>query len=340
MELGQEPPSGAHSEVRSILERSAAAFLVFALLYAFFYAIHSAFPYVQSGADQVATLKHDLASNGRAFRSSNRLHIMVFGKSGVLTGLIPSVFDRELAAARIDVESYNFGLPGDARFVRDLEVMIARGTAPDVVLLTAPWPDSFSPGPSVFHFVENDEAIMDRFFPFRRLPRDVAIMAAEAHGNPVEFHRKYVENEHSIKQVEIDRGFFFIARQSHFPNNQLPSDFRLPTDRPGFVASRRVGRGPVFERLAALFAAHNITCLFVPFYVRESEFGPAPAVNIESVRTLADHPSFGVLGPDYFRYPNALFADIRHVNPLGAEVYTRSIAGLVAAWLEQHPAIR
>ena len=45
------------------------------------------------------------------------LHVMIFGNSKVLSGFLPSLFDREMAQLGVpDVESFNFGIPADDRF--------------------------------------------------------------------------------------------------------------------------------------------------------------------------------------------------------------------------------
>ena len=36
-----------------------------------------------------------------------------------------------------------------------------------------------------------------------------------------------------------------------------------------------------------------------------------------------------VIGPDYWQYPNRMFSDPAHLNPHGAEIYTRDLWNLV-----------
>jgi hypothetical protein len=325
----QRSPSARHFTV-------CAAVLVFAILYSLFLFLYTSFPYLESGADLVTRLKHGLASNGRFFKTSQGVRIMVFGNSKILTGFIPSLFDSELAAAGFPgVESWNFGLPGDSRFVADLETMAARGTAPDVVLLTVPWPATSEPGPTFFHFVDHDQEIMGRLFPFRKILRDFFIMSIEAHGSPGAFKRIYSQSERTVKKVEADCGYYFIARQSHYRDDELPPDLRVPTDTPNTTDPRSIPHGPVFVHLVSLFKAHNIRCLFIPTYFREGQLAPAASLNTDATGTLAGQPNMGVAGPDYYLYPNRHFSDITHVNPNGAKIYTRDIAALVAAWLKE-----
>lgn len=338
-ELPSRRARATSSETWRIFKTTGAAMLPFVALYALFMLIHTRFPYIEAGAELVAQLKHNLARTGRPFEKSASLSVMAFGDSHMLAGFIPSVFDQQLAAAGIaGVTSYNFGLPGDPRFVDDLEAMAARGTAPKLVLLILPWPATAGQSPSLFRFMDNDAEIVSTLFPFRQLIRDFTIMATESHGSPSVFRQHYLENARTVHQVEIDREYYFIGRQSHFANDELPSDLKVSTDRPDSVAARDLPRGPVFQRVVSLLNAHNIRCVFIPMPVREGQWAPPPPINSQAVQTLANQPALGIAGPDYLFYPNRLFSDVTHLNRQGADIYTRAMAALVAQWLAQHPA--
>jgi hypothetical protein len=99
---------------------------------------------------------------------------------------------------------------------------------------------------------------------------------------------------------------------------------------PDSVAVRRIVRNRTYERLSALFAEHGITCLFVPTYYREHRFAPAPPTNSLSTNALGTGGRISQVGPDYLLYPNDHFADLKHLNPRGADRYTRDLAALVA----------
>ena len=294
----------------------------------------------------VSNFKHAQARHGNLFESpkgspkgnpnTGKMHVMAFGYSKTLAGFIPKLFDSELAAAGFPaVESYNFGLPGDSRFVADLEAMAAHGTAPDIALLTFSWPAAPDTGPTFFHFINNDYQVMDELFPFRHIPRDFFIMFTDARGFGG-LAQTYAQSKEAVRQVGLDRGYFFISRQSHFKNDELPPSYRLPTDTPGVVNPRVVTLGPVYQQLAQVLAAHKIECIFIPKYHREGEFAPAAPINTDSVRVLARQPNVDIIGPDYWLYPNRLFSDQEHANRPGAAVYTRAVAGLVTEWLKQH----
>lgn len=340
------------TERLSALALCARAFLIFAGLYCLFFLLQAAFPYTRSGADLVTRYKHNLARHGNAFHSPSgpadgnpqegRLHVMAFGHSKMLAGFIPSAFEADMAERGYPaIEAYNFGLPGDSRFVADLNAMAARGVAPDVALLMFTWtPDSKrqleqeSP-PTPFHFFRDDEAVMDTLFPFRTLPRDVLIMLAEG-GGALEMPRLYRQNEAGLAQVIADRGYYFLAQQSHYPNDQLPDGFRSPPDTPSIVKARPVAADSFYQRFAPVLAEHHIQCILIPNYFREGEFAAPPSVNSAAAAAVAHMPNVSLTGPDYWLYPPHSFSDVNHLNPRGASIYTGQLADLLAEWLKTH----
>lgn len=322
------------------------ALLTFAGLYSVFLLIQIEFPYLRSGADLVTRYKHGLARNGDPWHSASgsptgdpetaRLHVMAFGHSKMLAGFLPAAFEADMRKLGYPaIEAYNFGLPGDSEFVADLEAMAARGTAPDVALLMFPWPPS-SEKSSVFNFIPNDEKAMDALFPFRMLLRDAAIMFVEG-GGFSGMPRMYRQNEAGLRQVIADRGYYFLARQSHYPNNRLPDNFHTSADTPGVVKARTVTRGAIYDQLIPILIRHRIRCILIPNYFRLGQCAAPPALNQAEAQTVAKMPNVWLLGPDYWLYPLRLFSDSNHLNPDGAPLYTEQLAELLAGWLKNHP---
>ena len=330
----------------AIVRVSAAGLAGFLVISALFYALNARFPYMQPGGDLMLQMKRDLARHGNPFLSSRgspagnpntgKLHVMAFGYSKMLAGFMPKVFDAELAQAGFPaVESYNFGLPGDSRFVADLEAMAARGTAPDIALLTFPWPPVAEQQPSFFHFINDDIGVMDTLFPFRHLPRNFVIMTVEAHGF-AGIPQRYADSRRSVEQSIADRGYYFIVRESRYKNDELPPDFSEPTDTPNKVLARTVTLGPIYNQLAPVLAAHHIQCIFIPNYYRIGQYAPAPAVNEDTAKVIAGQPNVSLEGPDYWVYPNHDFSESAHAGKPGARIYTTQVAGLVVDWLRHH----
>ena len=67
----------------------------------------------------------------------------------------------------------------------------------------------------------------------------------------------------------------------------------------------------------------------MPYYLREGEAAPAAARDERFAALLQQATSCKLLGPDYFLYPNRLFADQTHLNEAGARVYTAALFQLL-----------
>ena len=70
-------------------------------------------------------------------------------------------------------------------------------------------------------------------------------------------------------------------------------------------------------------------CYYVPYYLREGEAAPAATRDVRFAALLQQTTSCKLLGPDYFLYPNRLFADQTHLNEAGARVYTEALFQLL-----------
>jgi hypothetical protein len=206
--------------------------------------------------------------------------------------------------------------------------MCARGQAPNVLLMTLPW--SRDPRPRGFlHFIPDDHAVIDELFPFRNLVRDLTafLLAAPSHGGVIRYYRESEENE---RQVIAERGYHLITEQSRFAGGRLPDDFRLDSDQP-LQRLPRDAPSPSTQiaQLNQLIRQYHIDCYFVPFYLREAEAAPAEARDAHFASQVEQATPCKLLGPDYYLYPNRLFADQTHLNQAGARVYTEALFHLL-----------
>jgi hypothetical protein len=140
----------------------------------------------------------------------------------------------------------------------------------------------------------------------------------------------YDYGKEAVAEVEAERGYYFIEGQSHYEGGHLPEGFKLDTDRPDLVLSRKVRpQGPNFEQLNALAMKYGFQVLIVPMYYRVGEFAPPPPVNALLAQELRPYPAFQVVGPDYLLFDNRYFSDPAHANRVGALLYTRQLAELL-----------
>ncbi len=302
-------------------------------LWSAFYALHIAFPFVQPGSDLVYQAKVKEALLGTPFPESSKdaLKVVIFGNSLVLSGFIPELFDT-LNDHR--VYSYNLGLPNSVHFVEELSAMIARGQAPDIVFVTVPW--STEERPSWTQNLMNDEWMLDRIAPFHRMVRDGVLFAIRARTSGGVMSA-YAKARRDVERTLRARGYYFIEGQSHYPNHRLPDDFSTPHDNPERTLPRTLAtRGPLFERLLTLTKTHGIHVYLVPTYLRKGAAAPAPERNETVIAQFEEYPSLCVIGPDYVLLENRYFSDHVHLNPEGADYYTRYLKELTGSIIHEH----
>jgi hypothetical protein len=328
------PPGGPRSESWEYFRRG---FLYFAVLCAVvwisLYALYVRLPYLQSGSDIVAMTKRSHSLTHPLFDTDAQTRILVFGDSKTLAAFNPRVFDDQLAQDGVSgkVQSFNEGLPGERRFVVYLEQLLASGVRPTHVLA------QFSPVEADHEttwseWLQHDKMIVDTLFPFRTLPRNLALFlfSASGHGGIPESYR---ESTRLAEQVIRDRGYFFIRGQSHFQGDRLPDDYTLATDTPTGTFSRAIDTTPIaFARLSALSRRYGFRVIFFPAPYRTGEFASA-AIRDPAVAGISAWPKFAIAGEDYWLMPPRYFSDPIHTNTSGAAIYSARLASLLAPLL-------
>lgn len=306
--------------------------LILAIVWIVFFAIDRAFPYLQSGSDLIYAKKYELIERVPIFPPTATFKIAAFGNSKTLSGVIPSLFDQELAR---NSYTFNFGLPNVYEFVNELEKLVAKGDIPTHILLQVPWDDSRQK--TFLEKLDDDKTILNTLVPFRHLPRDIAlfIFFSRHYGG---FTTYYAAKQAIVEQMVLDRGYHFIVGQSHYRNNRLPDDFALPLDKPNVVARRNLPMdAPLFHRLDKLVTKYGMHVYLVPEYYRKGELAPVQEPNAENVAKLAKHKQYSVVGPDYILLENHYFSDPVHLNPEGAVVYTRFLVHELGKQLTSSP---
>jgi hypothetical protein len=301
----------------------------FAAAWAVFYGLWRELPYLKNGSDIVFSAKLRWEHQGQVFPADPAVtRVLIFGNSKILAGFVPDWFDQMSAADHLHVSSFNSGFPGSDLFLPPLQAMCARGQAPNVLLMTLPWTRDPKPR-GIFHFIPDDHAVIDQLFPFRNFLRDLTafLLAAPSHGGVMSYYRESEQNE---RDVIAERGYHLITEQSRFAGGRLPDDFRLDSDLPT-TRLPRIAPSPSAQvpALNQLIRQYHIDCYFVPFYLREGEAAPAEARDAAFAAQVEHATPCKLLGPDYYLYPNRLFADQTHLNQAGARVYTEALFQLL-----------
>jgi hypothetical protein len=320
----QEPPAK-----RSTPSALGWTILLFVVLWAAFYGLFRGLPYLKNGSDVVFSAKLQLEQKGEVFPADPSVtRVLIFGNSKILAGFVPAWFDQMSSANHLKVSSFNSGFPGSDLLLPPLRAMCARGQAPNVLLLTLPW----SPDPprlGVFHFIADDHAVIDHLFPFRNLVRDLTafLLNAPSHGGLTSYYRESEENE---RELVAERGYHLITEQSHFPGGRLPDDFHLASDQPKQKLPRVApAQSTQAGQLNRLIQQYHMHCYYVPFYLRSGEAAAAAEYDAGFAAQLEQATSCKLLGPDYYLYPNRLFADQTHLNKTGARIYTEALFQLL-----------
>jgi hypothetical protein len=301
----------------------------FALAWAVLYGLWRGLPYLKNGSDVVFSAKLQWEHQGQVFPADPAVtRVLIFGNSKILAGFVPAWFDQMSSADHLHVSSFNSGFPGSDLFLPPLQAMCARGQAPNVLLMTLPW--SRDPRPrGIFHFIPDDHAVIDGLFPFRNFLRDLTafLLAAPNHGGVMSYYRESEANE---RAVIAERGYHLITEQSHFAGGRLPDDFHLASDQPMQRLPRNApSQSTQIGQLNQLIWQYHIDCYFVPFYLRDGEAAPAEARDAAFAAQVEQATPCKLLGPDYYLYPNRLFADQTHLNQAGARVYTEALFQLL-----------
>jgi hypothetical protein len=323
-------PYSIRAELQKILASLSGLLAICLVVWLGFYVLAQRYPYVMVGSAAVYNAKEAAIDDATLLDSSKQHRIIIFGNSKVLSGFIPELFDSNIP----DCSSYNLGLPATDHFIPELEKLLARGERPTEILVTIPWADPVVHRNTFFHFPDDDAAILAQAFPFRTWVHDsfILLYRSPQFGGVRE---AYTQAQQSIERMNGDRGYYFIAGESHFPNNELPSDFQLDSDQPQTVELRKLETTSAsFHRLNELAVQYHFKVLVVPSYRRPGELAPAPPMNSSAAASLRPFDHFKVLGPDYYIFDRQYFSDILHLNPSGARQYTGSLAGLVVRDLQ------
>ena len=187
---------------------------------------------------------------------------------------------------------------------------------------------------NALHFLQDDHAVVDALFPFRNFIRDATafLLSASSHGGPASYYRESQENE---RAVIAERGYHLITEQSHFPDGRLPDDFHLDSDQPTVRLPRVApSQSSQIGELNQLLRQYHMDCYYLPFYLRQGEAVPPAAYDAPFAAQVNRATSCKLLGPDYFIYPDRLFADQTHLNQSGARLYTDALFQLLVPFLK------
>ncbi len=297
---------------------AAKTLLVLGVFWVLFYTVHELLPYVKSGVDVIYEAKTNEMCNTLEFPKGAKYKVVVCGDSKILSGFIPSLFD----CVNAEIRSYNLGLPNASNFLFVIENLVQRGQIPTHVFLTVNWPeDQENNRPFA---LPNDGLIVKKLFPFRKLPRNLTLflLHSRIRGGVTRF---YKFSRDCKEKMLADRGYYFIEEQSEFPDHRLPEGFKVQDDMPDKVWRRNFSKNSsIFKRLIELHEKYNINFYIMPTYYRRGSRAQCFEKS-ENADVFNGCSGLYVLGPEYYLFSNEYFSDAVHVNPKGAELYTKKL---------------
>lgn len=306
-------------EIRKVTRSCLRVIGCLAALWSLFMLVHVFFPYLRAGHILIYQAKQAHVRENPLFHSAARHKILVFGNSRMLAGFVPSCFDSQPGA---DSESYNLAYPEANLLLGELEAALAAGSRPTDVFITLPWRERDTT------WMPRDETVVETLFPFRRLMRNAALFYLRS-GRRGGMRQFYAFARDSVQDMLDSKGYYFVEGQSHFANHQLPPDFCLASDTPETIHTREFRRdNETFEQLCRLGEQYGIHYYIIPVGAREGQWAVPPSQNAKTRDAFASTSGFTVLGPDYFLLPNREFSDPIHLNPHGAQVYTKMVYDL------------
>lgn len=306
-----------------------------------FWSLWRAFPQIEPGGLRVYDSKLSTCKSGQIFSKKAKVKLLVVGDSKVISGFKPIVFDTLSGG---NVSSYNLGLPRTLfnrkryNLVELLALLAHNDELPTHLLLTdlEPWP------PAADQENENDLFVgthkpninlpIERIFPFRRLIRNALafIKHSRRHGGL----REYLEMcKAEIAKMEREKGYYFLESMSIYPSGRLPHNFRARDDNPD-IALRRITDtdSPTLKEILTFTDRENITLILTPTYFRKGYCAEPGAEGEEHVKL--SQLRIQTVGPAYWLLPNSFFSDRVHLNPRGAETYTRKL------WIILEPVLK
>ena len=258
-----------------------------ALVIAFYiglFTIHKMFPYIGVGSEIVTYEKLHFINTESIFPPDAKRRLVILGDSRVLSGFIPALFDE---LSRGTIYSYNLAIPDYQMFIPLMGNLINKGQIPTDIFITIPWKELPKKNPLVF--IDNDNEIIKKLLPFRHLIRNLFILGHRSRYRGG-IRKLQDENKQSAKDVLKNRGYYFIAGQSFYKNDELPDDFSFTSDQPDNYCARGVPpKNELYKKLTHMLEAHSINAYFVPIYNRTGACKPNPEPNVELTKAFENN---------------------------------------------------
>lgn len=291
------------------------------------------------GATVICLEKRAAVRTGQIRAQAGRDNVLFLGHSAVLAGIVPQQFD-DAAGGRIC--SWNLSLPalpiGPHYFL--LKEYLRHNPPPRfvVVKLSLNYSDQFgyfdsyaTKGSAVdeicsYAFSQPSKTVVWNYLLPIRLDRGQSLRYLRSRlSDPGGIDRTRSQNQAIAEGMYAQRGYYYIREQARFAG-QLPDDYREPSDgtREHEV---QLDHDPYVQRFFDLAQQQGIRVLLIETPLRPGQTPQRTAMPPWYSQLLSRYSNVRMAkqGWKLKFYENRLFSDPTHLNPQGAERFTREI---------------
>lgn len=307
-------------------------------------AIHSGKIY-KDGASIVCEQKRLAVRNDQWQIPNEKATVLYFGASGILSALIPEVFDSMMEHRTY---SLNLALPAlpIGPYYHCLLDYMENNPPPEYIIMayhvdTEPILlfDTYAnqgidfPGEVISYFFNRGDKnqTLNYLLPFHVYKDPIFKYLYNSAFNPSDIQETRSENNQIVSKMLGDRGYYFIMEQSKFPDGRLPDDYSEESDCSDCEMKMYDPESDVYvDKFFSLTREYDIQVLLVSHPVREGKYGqfeetPEPIRKLQNMYNNVSIPSEGWKIPFF---ENKYFSDPHHLNKSGAEKFSREIADL------------
>ncbi|MCP4217176.1 MAG: DUF1574 domain-containing protein [bacterium] len=297
----------------------------------------------KDGASIICENKRQLVRSGFFKPDTDKKNILFMGTSRILAGIRPKLFDQlngnttlsyNLALPALPIGPYYFQLKDylettapPRRIILELKIKSKRN-----LQLFHHYANQGISGPgeafSYFRHCQNKSTVANYLFPIRMYKYFVGPYVVNSIFNPAALKERKRENHAHVRQMKTERGYFFIKEQALFPDLRLPENY-------GAAQGKILQKGEEFDpftdpyvaKFFDLAAQHHIVIQIIQPVYRSSQFRQYETMPRQYCLLSAKYPEV-LIRPGSWKakfYENKYFADPVHLNPEGADRYTREI---------------
>ncbi|UCC39603.1 MAG: hypothetical protein JSV96_17785 [Candidatus Aminicenantes bacterium] len=297
----------------------------------------------KDGASIICESKRNFVRSGNLIYTENNKNILFMGNSRVLSGIQPLLFDSLSGGETL---SYNLALPALSigPYYFQLRDYLENYPPPDCILLelkintgrnlalfdhyanqgTSGWKEMYS----YLLNVENKGAVLNYFFPIRMYKNYIPKYLLYSIFDHDALSKTHKHNMSIVNQMMADRGYYLIKEQALFPDLRLPEGY-------GIKKRERAKKGfqfdpfkdPYVKKFFNLTQERKIRVQLIQPVYRINQFLQYETVPYQFQIILEKFKNV-IVAPNGWKakfYDNSYFADLVHLNPEGAQRYTREI---------------